>query len=162
MITSVEAGNNSLYAFLSQTAPAYIDVVPKYWLEHEQPVPSVQLCLAALLLIICIPGNISQLLVIIAYFRYSLNICKQLLHIHVRHSIHLQIFVLYQYCFRSRELRTASNWLLISLLAADFMLLSLCYPSVYQNLRGAPVLGITGKAKSQYYSIIAVFFMLIY
>ena len=68
-ITSMEAVNNSLLEFLYQTQPAYVDVVPHFWLTQEQPDPSVQLYFSIFFLIICIPGNISQLLVLAAYFR---------------------------------------------------------------------------------------------
>ena len=46
---------------------------------------------------------------------------------------------------RSRDLCTASNRLLISLLSADFLLLINCYMNVYQGLKGYPVVGKYGK-----------------
>ena len=50
------------------------------------------------------------------------------------------------HCFlRARDLCTASNRLLISLLSADFLLLLNCYLNIYQGLKGAPVLGPCGK-----------------
>ena len=52
--------------------------------------------------------------------------------------------------FRARKLRTASNRLLLSLLIADFVLLGNCYLTVYQTLKGAPVLGVFGKMLNSY------------
>ena len=46
---------------------------------------------------------------------------------------------------RSRDLCTASNRLLISLLSADFLLLINCYMNVYQGLKGYPIVGKYGK-----------------
>jgi hypothetical protein len=46
--------------------------------------------------------------------------------------------------FRTRNLHTASNRLLISLLVSDFALLLNCYIAVYQSLKGFPVFGVLG------------------
>ena len=59
----------SLREFLNQTQPAYADAVPEFWLDKEQPEPRVQLYFSIFFLSICIPGNISQILVLAAYFR---------------------------------------------------------------------------------------------
>ena len=48
-------------------------------------------------------------------------------------------------CCRRLSLRSASNRLLISLLAADFLLLVNGYQVVIQNLVGSPIFGVTGK-----------------
>ena len=55
--------------FLNNTVPEYTDVVPSHWLEAHPPIPEVQLMISLVLLMICIPGNVCQLLVFIAYFR---------------------------------------------------------------------------------------------
>ena len=47
--------------------------------------------------------------------------------------------------FRRYSLRTASNRLLISVLIADFYLLSNGYLTIFNNLKGYPVLGVLGK-----------------
>ena len=47
--------------------------------------------------------------------------------------------------YRRLSLRTASNRLLVSLLAADFLLLVNGYQVVIQNLAGSPIFGVTGK-----------------
>ena len=46
---------------------------------------------------------------------------------------------------RSRDLRKASNRLLLSLLIADFLLLLNCYLSIFQAFYGAPVSGVYGN-----------------
>ena len=69
MISSDGAENTSLHTFLNQTYPGYIAVVPTIWLEQGQPIYGVQILFSVLFLVICIPGNISQLLVLLAYAR---------------------------------------------------------------------------------------------
>lgn len=105
--------NTTFHEFLLERYPEYIEVVPKHWLELGQPKPDVQLYISIILLVVCIPGNISQILVFLAYAR-------------------------------NRQLRSASNRLLMSLLFADFILLYNCYLSVYQSLKGFPIFGIHG------------------
>ena len=62
--------NGSLYKYLVENHSEYTKVVPVHWLEQEQPDANVQLLISIILLFICIPGNFSQVLVFIAYFRY--------------------------------------------------------------------------------------------
>ena len=61
----------SLRSFLLQTYPEYIEVVPNHWLEQEPPKYDVQLTISIFLLVICVSGNVSQLLVIVAFMRYE-------------------------------------------------------------------------------------------
>ena len=69
---SEEEINNSLQVFLvDRNASDYIDVVPKYWLGLGKPEPNVHLYFSIVFLTICIPGNLSQLLVMLAYTRYA-------------------------------------------------------------------------------------------
>ena len=60
---------NSLYEYLKETTPSYIKVVPTHWLELEKPDHDIQIYMSVLFLLIGIPGNVSQLLVIFAYAR---------------------------------------------------------------------------------------------
>ena len=70
--------NNSLQVFLvERNASEYIDVVPKYWLGLGKPQPNVHLYFSIVFLTICIPGNLSQLLVMLAYTRYI--VCLEIL-----------------------------------------------------------------------------------
>ena len=63
--------NNSLQVFLMErNASDYVDVVPKFWLGLGKPEPNVHLYFSIVFLTICIPGNLSQLLVMLAYTRY--------------------------------------------------------------------------------------------
>ena len=57
----------------------------------------------------------------------------------------MNFVVLITFYYRARRLQTASNRLLINLLAADFILLANCYIAVYQAFVGVPVLGTYGK-----------------
>jgi hypothetical protein len=68
---STEASNNSLIAFLLSTAPQYIEVVPNHWLKQDLPSYNVQTIVAILFLAICIPANIGQILIFVAYGRYN-------------------------------------------------------------------------------------------
>ena len=62
--------DNSLQGFLvERNASDYIDVVPEYWLGLGKPEPNVHLYFSIVFLTICIPGNLSQLLVLLAYTR---------------------------------------------------------------------------------------------
>ena len=75
---SEEEINNSLQVFLvDRNASDYIDVVPKYWLGLGKPEPHVHLYFSIVFLTICIPGNLSQLLVMLAYTRYI--VCTEIL-----------------------------------------------------------------------------------
>ena len=64
-----ETVNATLRTYFLQRVPEYIKVVPNHWLEQDQPLPDVQFYVAVTFLIICIPANISELLVILAYVR---------------------------------------------------------------------------------------------
>ena len=59
----------TLEEFLNETAAQYLTVVPKHWLEQSTPLATVQIVTSIVFLIICIPGNITQILLFIAYFR---------------------------------------------------------------------------------------------
>ena len=70
--------NNSLQVFLMErNASDYVDVVPKFWLGLGKPEPNVHLYFSIVFLTICIPGNLSQLLVMLAYTRYI--VCTEVL-----------------------------------------------------------------------------------
>ena len=62
--------NKTLRLFLTETIPEYIEDVPQHWLEQESPFYCIQVVVAIVFLLICIPGNIGQLLVFVAYSRY--------------------------------------------------------------------------------------------
>ena len=64
-----EASKNTLGDFLCLKSSGYTAVVPTYWLEKEEPSTGVQTYMSILFLMVCIPGNVSQLLVMIAYSR---------------------------------------------------------------------------------------------
>ena len=49
--------------------------------------------------------------------------------------------------FRSRDLGTGSNRLLISLLVADFLMLVTCYMNSFQGWMGYPVFSVYGTFK---------------
>ena len=49
--------------------------------------------------------------------------------------------------FRSRDLSTGSNRLLISLLVADFLMLVTCYMNSFQGWMGYPVFSVYGTFK---------------
>ena len=68
-IAPAGSANTSLHAFLNHTFPEYIEAVPTYWLEQDQPVYGFQILFSVLFLLLCIPGNISQLLVLAAHAR---------------------------------------------------------------------------------------------
>ena len=59
----------TLYTFLNKTYPEFLDVVPCHWLEQHGPTANVELFISIAFLIICVPGNVSQLLVLGAYAR---------------------------------------------------------------------------------------------
>ena len=59
----------SLLNYLLDTAPEYIKVVPSHWLEQEAPSPKIQLAISIILLTVCVTGNVSQILVVLAYTR---------------------------------------------------------------------------------------------
>ena len=60
----------TLHSFLASHSPEYIDVVPWHWLEQDLPRVDVQIYASVVFLLICIPGNVGQILVITAYCRY--------------------------------------------------------------------------------------------
>ena len=66
-----EAYNNTLFSFLLNTAPNYIEMVPYNWLQQDQPSYNIQTFVAILFLIICVPANIGQILIFVAYGRYT-------------------------------------------------------------------------------------------
>ena len=66
--------NRTLRDFLEETVPDYIGNVPPHWLESHMLSPEIQIYVAIIFIIICVPGNFGQILVFIAYFRYSIEI----------------------------------------------------------------------------------------
>ena len=59
--------------YLMNTTPDFIQVVPSHWLERGSPRHDLQLSLSILLLFICVTGNATQILVVIAFSRYDLS-----------------------------------------------------------------------------------------
>ena len=53
-----------------ENTPEYIEMVPEYWLEQDQPIREVQITISVLFLLIGLTGNTCQALVMIAYARY--------------------------------------------------------------------------------------------
>ena len=64
-----ETVNITLRQFLLETVPEYIDNVPNHWLESHPLSHNVQICIAVMFLMICIPGNLGHILVFTAYYR---------------------------------------------------------------------------------------------
>ena len=62
-------GSETLRDFLEQSKPEFIRVVPNHWLDQAPPVHDTQITISILLLFICVPANISQILVVYAYSR---------------------------------------------------------------------------------------------
>ena len=60
----------TLNSFLGNHSPEYIDVVPQHWLQQDLPRVDVQIYASVVFLLICVPGNVGQILVITAYCRY--------------------------------------------------------------------------------------------
>ena len=66
--------NRTLRDFLEETVPDYIGNVPPHWLESHMLSPEIQIYVAIIFIIICVPGNFGQILVFIAFFRYTFEI----------------------------------------------------------------------------------------
>ena len=64
-----DVSNITLHTFLYERFEEYIAVVPIYWLEKGAPTSDLQLYISIVFFLICIPGNLSQLLVMVAYVR---------------------------------------------------------------------------------------------
>ena len=64
-----EPENITLRHFLLETVPEYIDNVPTHWLEAHPLSHNVQICIAVMFLMICIPGNLGHLLIFTTYYR---------------------------------------------------------------------------------------------
>ena len=62
-------GSSTLRDFLQQSKPEFIRVVPNHWLDQAPPVHDTQITISILLLFICVPANISQILVVYAFSR---------------------------------------------------------------------------------------------
>ena len=62
-------GSETLRDFLQQSKPEFIRVVPNHWLDQAPPVHDTQITISILLLFICVPANISQILVVYAFSR---------------------------------------------------------------------------------------------
>ena len=63
------SSNNTPRTYLLERDPEYIDNVPHHWLEQSLPAFNVQVIVATMFLLICIPGNIGQILVFVAHRR---------------------------------------------------------------------------------------------
>ena len=61
--------DDTLRRFLVDKVPDYIPHVPDHWLDEHVLSFHIQVSLAILFLMICIPGNFGHLLVFIAYSR---------------------------------------------------------------------------------------------
>jgi hypothetical protein len=59
----------SLFDFLLENSPESIEIFPSHWLGQEAPIRSIQLFISIVLLVICVSGNITQLVVLAAYAR---------------------------------------------------------------------------------------------
>ena len=68
---SNEASNNSMFAYLLITSPKYMEIVPNHWLQQDFPSYNVQTFVAIFFLIICVPSNIGQILIFVAFGRYN-------------------------------------------------------------------------------------------
>ena len=64
-----ETTNDTLRTFLLDRVPEYIDNVPDHWLDEHVLSINIQVYVAMVFLVICIPGNLGHLLVFIAYAR---------------------------------------------------------------------------------------------
>ena len=64
-----ETTNDTLRTFLLDRVPEYIDNVPDHWLDEHVLSINIQVYVAMVFLVICIPGNLGHLLVFIAYTR---------------------------------------------------------------------------------------------
>ena len=58
-----------LIGFLSKTRPELIQLIPKHWLYQQFMSHEVQICVAILFLVICVPTNVGHLLVFATYGR---------------------------------------------------------------------------------------------
>ena len=64
-----ETTNDTLRTFLLDRVPEYIENVPDHWLDEHVLSINIQVYVAMVFLVICIPGNLGHLLVFIAYTR---------------------------------------------------------------------------------------------
>ena len=64
-----ETTNDTLRTFLLDRVPDYIQNVPDHWLDEHVLSINIQVYVAMVFLVICIPGNLGHLLVFIAYAR---------------------------------------------------------------------------------------------
>ena len=58
-----------LIEFLLKTRPELIQLIPKHWLYQQFVSYDLQICVAILFLVICVPTNIGHLLVFATYGR---------------------------------------------------------------------------------------------
>ena len=72
-----ETTNDTLRTFLLDRVPDYIQNVPDHWLDEHVLSINIQVYVAMVFLVICIPGNLGHLLVFIAYTRLDLQNYKQ-------------------------------------------------------------------------------------
>ena len=68
-----ETTNGTLRTFLLDRVPDYIQNVPDHWLDEHVLSINIQVYVAMVFLVICIPGNLGHLLVFIAYARLDLK-----------------------------------------------------------------------------------------
>ena len=61
--------NTTLREYLEREAPEYLAKVEDHWLDQSAPIPWVQYILAVVFFLICVPSQICQFLVIMAFAR---------------------------------------------------------------------------------------------
>ena len=61
--------NETLLWKLLSTHPDFVSNVPHHWLAQEPPSRLAEYLLLVVYLVLCVPANIAQLLVIITFFR---------------------------------------------------------------------------------------------
>ena len=61
--------NSCLLAYLLETAPDFIQASPRHWLFEDTPSHHGRIIVAVVLLIICLPANITQILIFLSYGR---------------------------------------------------------------------------------------------
>ena len=70
-VGSEEYGSDSLYVMLNRTYPDFLCSVPDHWLRQAKPASATRLVVSIIFLCFAVPGNVSQILVILAYIRYN-------------------------------------------------------------------------------------------
>jgi hypothetical protein len=68
-LNSNSSAGKSLLDKLSKTFPEYISKVPEFWLDQEIPTPIEELIMNVCYLVLCLPANVCQILILSAFFR---------------------------------------------------------------------------------------------